>query len=305
MVMHQRNAKRSGFGRAVALLSAVGATCLLRGKSPSALVTTPPVAENGVAGRDGGAGRKSLSMLISLNEVEAFGGLQKIRDVGKKTETKVRLSKFGDWYHFHDTPKKVLTVSGGTEGVLAVLGQLVTPGQEQEDSAFTFVVPRKVCLGLTDAGGKEHAKLRNATAAKVRVYHVPGSDSKVRVIGSLPAVRDVAKALLAEQERIPNVNGPLTFRGMLRNTDQCSIIITVPENQSQFLNGNEGWQLKQLRGEFFAELDFDPNFATPTGDRLLKISGCLGDVHAAHAHIVRRFLIPPDVRGPAVKGTAS
>jgi len=297
MVMHQRNAKRSGFGRAVALLSAVGATCLLRGKSPSALVTTPPVAENGVAGRDGGAGRKSLSMLISLNEVEAFGGLQKIRDVGKKTETKVRLSKFGDWYHFHDTPKKVLTVSGGTEGVLAVLGQLRPPGRKEQDRLFTFVVPRQACLELTDAGGKEDAKLRNATAAKVFVRHVPGSDSKVKVLGSLPAVQDVAKALLAEQEKIPKVDGQMTYRGP-RNTDPCSIIITLSKKQSRELNGKQGRLLEKLSENFHVDLKFDEKFATPNGDRLLKIKGYLGDVHAAHRHIVRSFLFPK----PAVKG---
>jgi len=289
MVMHQRNAKRSGFGRAVALLSAVGATCLLRGKSPSALVTTPPVAENGVAGRDGGAGRKSLSMLISLNEVEAFGGLQKIRDVGKKTETKLHLSKFGDWYPFHDTPKKVLTVSGGTEGVLAVLGQLVPRGRKEQDRLFTFVVPREACLELTE--------LRNATAAKVSVRHVPGSDSKVKVLGSLPAVQDVAKALLAEQEHIPKVDGQMTYRGP-RNTDKCSIIITLPKKQSRLLNGKQGRLLEKLSENFHVGLNFDEKFATPTGDRLLKIKGCLGDVHAAHRHIVRSFLFPQ----PAVKG---
>jgi len=287
--MHQRNAKRSGFGRAVALLSAVGATCLLRGKSPSALVTTPPVAENGVAGRDGGAGRKSLSMLISLNEVEAFGGLQKIRDVGKKTETKVRLSKFGDWYHFHDTPKKVLTVSGGTEGVLAVLGQLRPPGRKEQDRLFTFVVPREACLELTE--------LRNATAAKVSVRHVPGSDSKVKVLGSLPAVQDVAKALLAEQEKIPKVDGQMTYRGP-RNTDPCSIIITLSKKQSRELNGKQGRLLEKLSENFHVDLKFDEKFATPNGDRLLKIKGYLGDVHAAHRHIVRSFLFPK----PAVKG---
>jgi len=233
-----------------------------------------------------------LKLLLNAKQVRPFvtGNMNELQE---QHNAIIKLSKVGEYYPCHVQPRKVMLLAGEKANVLAVLEDVILEGSD-EKIAVDFLIPRSTGGQLIGNGGKNIKKIQEITSASIGIDSV-GFEEIVNVWGNPKSVKAVANWLLDEQALfVDDMKEHLTINYLgckTRGLDvPCSIYMQVPQAAAKQLVGKGGQNIQALHKEFQVFLDFDSKSRDADGNSLLKIKGAAGNVHAAHAHILNRYI---------------
>jgi len=214
-------------------------------------------------------------------------------ELEKKHDAVVKLSGIGEYFPYRVRAHKVLLVAGEQENVLAVLEEIFSEASDEKISV-SFLVPRSTGGLLIGNGGEKIRKIEEATSASIGVQS-EGFEEVVDVYGTRQSIKAVAEWLLGEQDEfVDEMKEHLTVNYLgvkARGLDaSASIYVAIPQDKARQLMGKGGTMITSIAREFAVRLELDRKWRDEDGNEILKITGPVGSVHAAHASILNRFV---------------
>lgn len=239
-------------------------------------------------------GPKFLKVLLDpyVMHVPDLSNYQQIADLEQQTNTRIQISPKGDWYQHDGVMRKVMTMSGTAEDILAAFNMVK---KAKTVDRFTFLIPQASVGKLLGSNGDKIRDMQEKTSAWIRFSEVRKMvEAKVMVRGSPAAVDEVAGWLLREQQDLDkdwlaSLPGRYTPE---RSDYNVEIFLKLTPNQARQVMGPRARTINRLEKEFFVQLQFDKE----TRDGMLSIRGCIGDVNAALRYLMESFVLPKSER---------
>eukprot|EP00930_Biecheleria_cincta_P092645 TRINITY_DN8264_c0_g2_i1.p1 TRINITY_DN8264_c0_g2~~TRINITY_DN8264_c0_g2_i1.p1 ORF type:complete len:340 (-),score=48.64 TRINITY_DN8264_c0_g2_i1:120-1139(-) len=235
-------------------------------------------------------GPKFLKVLLDpyVMHVPDLGNYEQIAFLEQQTNTRIQISPKGDWYQHDGVTRKVMTISGTADDILAAFSML---RKTKEVDRYTFLIPQASVGKMLGSNGDKVRDMQSKTSALIGFFEVRKMvEAKVMVRGSPKAVDEVAGWLLQEQEDLDkdwlaSISGRYTPE---RSDYDVEIFVKLTPDQSKQVMGPRASTIRSLEKQFFVQLQFDKE----RRDGTLSVSGCIGDVHAALRYLMESFVLP-------------
>lgn len=225
-------------------------------------------------------------MLVAANDARTAAEL---RDSSPKAKITLA-NRRGEWYPHERRPHKVLLLSGDEADITEVFSQLHVATSDDLAMRF-FLVPNAMATALIGEGGANIKKINDQISGSVYIKEVPGSVDTRLILkgGRKECAHAVAQWILDSQEPFTsdfkkNIAGSYQWEG---TEEQTTIFLKLTNGEAAQVMGKRATQIKKICYEFFvfAQMDFESS-----DHRMLKISGSMGDVHAAHRYVTTLLL---------------
>eukprot|EP00930_Biecheleria_cincta_P088153 TRINITY_DN77393_c0_g1_i1.p1 TRINITY_DN77393_c0_g1~~TRINITY_DN77393_c0_g1_i1.p1 ORF type:complete len:282 (+),score=39.90 TRINITY_DN77393_c0_g1_i1:64-909(+) len=207
-------------------------------------------------------------------------------DLASATGARINISRGGDWFP-HDGPwKKIVTIAGERNRVLAAFAHVLPP--TRSDNAFvTVLLPISIDGNVIGAGGRAISEMQDETGAVIIIKRATACRwREVKIKGSNAEVNAAISWILDNQDDdYVKENRALSDSTRISGMDsETEIFFELKADQSRYLIGKGGATARSIASEFHVRLIFD-------NASLWKMTGLLGDVHAAH-HYISTYVLP-------------
>lgn len=222
-------------------------------------------------------------MCFSQGSELSFAGA---KDLARQTNTIIKYSGDGDWFPYDGRWKKIVTIAGESSHILKAFSKMLSPTWS-ENNFVSVLIPRSAVGNFIGDGGKKIGLVRKKTGANI-IFADPvlSRYRKLRIQGSSAAVKAAVSWILDEQDDA-YINESRAMLGATHGAGMDSpteIFLALDEEQSRYLVGAGGATARSIHRDFKVALLKD------RGTSMWKLSGSLGDVHAAHHFIVTNLM---------------
>lgn len=211
--------------------------------------------------------------------------LKGLRTLEERTNTRVRLSRQNDWSPEHDDTIKFVSIAGSKSNVLEALSHFAS--NLAAHMPITFLVPPSFESALRASTVARISEVEEKTSARIFVRTLPYCGSKVSIRGSHEALTAAAEWLLTSSgSAVQDASNELTSGQSPIESFDTEIFFKLSEQQAKDMIGEEGDTIERISNEWMVGISVDRE------NRMLKLSGRVGDVHAAHRYIMETFVVP-------------
>merc|ERR1719464_444120 len=218
------------------------------------------------------------------------------REIEERTGTQIKASPKGDYYPWGSAkdlvlkPRKVLVIAGEEQAVLEAFTSVRETAATGDRLRIPFIIPASAVGGMIGTGGEKVRQMEELMNATITVFKAPGSEVQVVTMWKGPEAYDkAAKWILEEQaDYIDDMRWTLatTYQDSARHR-RTEIYVVLSDSRAAQLIGKGGSVVKRFQDTFFVRINIEKGGRA--NENIVKISGLVGDVHAAHKELEERF----------------